>query len=396
MSVVAFKTGNEAIAEAWRQINPDVVAAYPITPSTTIMQAFTEMVADGEVDTEMVCVESEHSAMSACVGASATGGRVMTATSAQGLALMVEVLYIASGMRLPILLALATRALSAPLNIHGDHHDAMLMRDSGWIEIFSENVQESYDNMLQAARIAEHHDVRLPVAVCLDGMQTSHQLENFVVEDDAVVKDFIGEFDAYHPLVDTENPVTYGACSVSFGEDFYFEAKRQQMEAFNNALRVVQEIGQEFGEKFGRHYGLFEEYRLDDAEFAIVIAGANSGTVKDVVDDLRDEGKKVGLLKIRLFRPWPWQQLRDALKHLKGIAVFDRSSPAGSIGAAFFNEIRSTLYGIENAPIVLNFIYGLGGRQLMPEHIRHAFEQIQLATLTGVNGELIGYLNIRE
>ncbi len=396
MPVVAFKTGNEAIAEAWKQINPDVVAAYPITPSTTIMQAFTEMVANGEVDTEMVCVESEHSAMSACAGAAATGGRVMTATSAQGLALMVEILYIASGMRLPILLALATRALSAPLNIHGDHSDAMLMRDSGWIEIFSENVQESYDNMLQAVRISEHPAVRLPVCVCLDGMQTSHQLENLTIEDDGLVKEFIGEFTPYHPLTDTDHPITYGACSVSFGEDFYFEAKRQQIEAFDNALRVVQEIGKEFGDKFGRHYGLFEEYRLDDAEYAIVMAGANTGTAKDVVDELRDEGKKIGLLKIRLFRPFPWQQIRDALKGMKGIAVFDRSSPAGSVGAPFFNEIRSALYGVEHPPVVLNFIYGLGGRQLMPDHIRHAVEQTQLATLTGVNGELVGYLNIRE
>lgn len=390
-----FLTGNEAIAEAWRQINPDVVAAYPITPSTTIMEAFTQTVADGLVDTEMICVESEHSAMSACVGAAAAGGRVMTATSANGLALMCEVLYIASGMRLPITMALATRALSAPLNIHGDHSDAMLMRDSGWIEIFSEGVQEAYDNYLQSVRIAEHADVRLPVAVTLDGMQTTHQLENLISEDDQAVRDFLGEFQPYYPLVDIDHPVTYGACSVSFGEDFYFESKRQQEEGFKNAIGVIRAVGQEFGERFGRAYDLFEAYHLDDAEYALVIMGANAGTAKDVVDDLRAEGKKIGLLKVRVFRPFPAREIVNALKHLKGIAVCDRTAPRGAMGAALFQEVRSAMYGVAQ-PTIINFVFGLGGRQLMPEHLRSAVEKLQLATMTGPGDDLVGYLNLRE
>lgn len=390
-----FMTGNEAVAEAWRQINPDVVAAYPITPSTTIMESFTQSVADGLVDTEMICVESEHSAMSACVGAAAAGGRVMTATSANGLALMCEVLYIASGMRLPITMALATRALSAPLNIHGDHSDAMLMRDSGWIEIFSESVQEAYDNYIQSIRIAEHADVRLPVAVTLDGMQTTHQLENLISEDDGEIQKFIGEFKPYFPLVDIDHPVTYGACSVSFGEDFYFESKRQQEEAFKLAVPVIEAVGKEFGDKFGRYYDIFEKYQLDDADYAMVIMGANAGTAKEVVDQLRDEGKKVGLLKVRMFRPFPAAQIVDALKHLKGVAVLDRSAPRGGLGGPLFQEIRSAMYGTGHNPTIINFIFGLGGRQLMPDHLKGAVEKLQVATMTGVNGDLVGYLNLR-
>src|SRR3989338_4944845 len=290
-------TGNSAVAYAMKQINPDVCAAYPITPSTQIMEDFSSYVADGAVDTEFVTVESEHSAMSACIGASAAGARVMTATSSQGLALMWEMLYIASGMRLHIVLTNVNRALSAPINIHCDHSDSMGARDSGWIQLYSETVQEAYDNLLQAVRIAESEKVLLPVMVCLDGFITSHAIENISLIDDAEVREFIGEYKPQHPLLDTDNPVTYGAMTLP---DTYIEFKHQQSEAIVRAKDVVSKIGMEFGKKFGREYGLMEKYRLDDADAAIVILSSAAGTTKVAVDELRKAGKRVGILRPRL------------------------------------------------------------------------------------------------
>ncbi|MFH1961431.1 MAG: pyruvate ferredoxin oxidoreductase, partial [bacterium] len=302
-------TGNEAMAEAMRQINPDVVAAYPITPATEIVQIFSSFAADGLVDTEFVNAESEHSAMSACIGSAAAGARTMTSTASQGLALMWEMLYIASGLRLPIVIAGVNRALSAPINIHCDHSDTMGARDSGWIQIFSENAQEAYDNMIQAVRIAEK--TLLPIMVTTDGFIISHGMETMEIMGDDEVKGFVGEYKPQHPLLDTDNPITVGAIDFT---DFYFEHKRQQIEAMNTALPHIVEIGKEFALLSGRDYDLVEKYRLDDAEIAIVVLGSTAGTAKVVVDELRDKGIKAGLLKIRVFRPFPAKEIADALQ----------------------------------------------------------------------------------
>ncbi len=355
-------TGNQAIAEALRQLNPDVMPAYPITPSTDIMQRFTEFVSNGKVDTEMILVESEHSAMSAAIGASAAGGRVATATSAQGMALMWEMLHIASGYRLPILMALVNRALSAPLNIHGDHSDGMTMRDCGWIQIFSENAQEAYDNTIMAYRIAEHKDVRLPIAVNMDGFIISHSIESmqFIADDD--VKKFVGEYIPMEPLLDLDNPKSIGALVLP---DYYMEHKRAQHEAMQRAKKVVSDVSADFAKLFGRRYELFESYRLDDAEVVLVALGSAAGTIKDEVDRYRDKGVKAGLLKPRMFRPFPYEEIGSALKSAKAICIMDRADSYGGFGPLYM-EIASALSLTRPGAVLFNKIYGLGGRDLMP------------------------------
>ncbi len=385
-------TGNQAVAQAMKQINPDVCAAYPITPQTEIMQRFASFVADGAVDTELITVESEHSAMSACIGASAAGGRVMTATSSQGLALMWEMLFIASGMRLPIVMPVVNRALSAPINIHGDHSDSMGARDSGWIQLYSENAQEAYDNVIQAVRIAEHPDVRLPVMVCMDGFIISHSIESMEFLSDDVVKDFIGEFKATYPLLDVDNPVTYGPLVLP---DYYMEFKRQQHEAMKNAKGVVLEIAKEFEKISGRSYGYFEEYRLEDAEMVIVVLNSAAGTTKDVVDEYRDKGLKVGLLKPRLFRPFPYEEVADALSNAKVIAVLDRADSFGGFGPVYM-EIASAMTTKGLSPLMFNRIYGLGGRDFMPEHAREAIEQMKKVYDSAKVDIQKDYLGVRE
>ena len=384
-------TGNSAIAHAMKQINPDVYAAYPITPSTGIMEEFSSYVADGDVDTEFVTVESEHSAMSACIGASASGARVMTATSSQGLALMWEMLYIASGMRLPIVLINVNRALSAPINIHCDHSDSMGARDSGWIQVYSETVQEAYDNLFQAVRIAENEKVLLPVMVCLDGFITSHAIENISLIDDAEAREFIGEYRAKHSLLDTDHPVTYGAMTLP---DSYIEFKHQQSEAIAGAKDVVSEIGREFGKKFGREYGLMEKYRLDDADAAIVILSSAAGTAKVAVDELRKAGKKVGILKPRLFRPFPFREIADALKNVKAIAVLDRADSMSGFGGPLFNEVRSALYELEKRPKVVSRIFGLGGRDYKVKDAIEVFDDLLKIAETGKTETLIKYITV--
>ena len=384
-------TGNSAIAYAMKQINPDVCAAYPITPSTQIVEEFSSYVADGAVDTEFITVESEHSAMSACIGASAAGARVMTATSSQGLALMWEMLYIASGMRLPIVLTNVNRALSAPINIHCDHSDSMGARDSGWIQLYSETVQEAYDNLLQAVRIAEHKDVLLPVMVCLDGFITSHAIENISLIDDAEVREFIGEYRAEHSLLDTDNPVTYGAMTLP---DTYIEFKLQQSEAIARAKDVVSEIGKEFGKKFGREYGLMEKYRLDDAEVAIVILSSAAGTTKVTVDELRKAGKKVGILRPRLFRPFPFREIADALKNVKVVAVLDRVDSMNGFGCPLFNEVRSALYELEKRPKVISRVFGLGGRDYTVKDAVQVFNELVKVAETGKVEMLTKYITL--
>ena len=320
--LIVSLTGNDAVAEAMRQIDPDVIAAYPITPQTEMMHKFAEFVADGLVKTELVLVESEHSAMSACIGASAAGARSMTATSACGLALMWEVLYVAAGLRLPIVMTDVNRALSAPINIHCDHSDTMGARDSGWIQLFSENVQEAYDNVIQAIRIAEHPAVKLPVMVMMDGFIISHTNERIEILPDAVVSKFVGEYKPKHYLLDVDHPATFGPLDL---QDYYFEHRRQQAEAMKQAGPIILEIGKEFAKISGRSYGYFEEYKMDGADLVILCLGSTAGTTKAVVDKLRKQGMKVGLLKPRMFRPFPYQELIQALKNVKAVAVLDRS-----------------------------------------------------------------------
>ncbi len=388
--------GNTAVATAMRQINPDVVAAYPITPQTSTVQTFSQYVADGLVDTEFVTVESEHSAMSACVGASAAGARVMTATSSAGLALMWEIVYVAASNRLPIVMLLVNRALSAPINIHCDHSDSMGARDAGWIQIFSENPQESYDNMFQAVRIAEHPDVLLPVMVCQDGFITSHGLERVEIFDEEEIRDFIGTYKPQMPtLLDIDNPVTYGPLDFY---DYYYEHKRQQVEAMEHAKPVIIEVGKEFGKKFGRSYGLFETHRLEDAEVAIVVLSSTAGTSRVVVDRLRAQGLKVGLLKPRIFRPFPAQELVEALAHVKAIGVMDRSISFGAMNNAgpLFLELCAALqiYG-GDMPIV-DYVFGLGGRDIGPSEIEQVAHDLLKMAKTGERGELVRYLGVRE
>lgn len=393
MATIVAINGNEAVAQAVRQINPDVVAAYPITPSTAIVEYISKYVADGLIDTEFVTTESEHSALSACVGAAAGGGRVMNATSAQGLALMWEVLYVASGMRLPMVLAVVNRALSAPINIHGDHSDAMGARDSGWIQLFSENCQEAYDNMIQAVRIGEHKDVRLPVIVNLDGFIISHAIETFTMEDDLVVKDFIGDYIPKYPLLDIKNLITYGAIDFP---DYYFEHKRQQMEAMKNVKDVIIDVGKEFEQITGRRYGLFESYMLEDAEVAIIVMSSAAGTAKTVVNELRRQGQKVGILRIRTFRPFPALEIAEALSNIKAVAVLDRCGTGGAQGGPLFLEVRSSLYGRVNPIPVINYIYGLGGRDLEPLHIKDVFKRLSSIINTNNTDPLVNYINLRE
>ncbi len=386
-------TGNEAVALAMKQINPDVVAAYPITPQTDIVQYFSTFVADGKVKTEFVTVESEHSAMSACVGAAAAGARTMTATSSQGLALMWEVLYIAAGYRLPLVMPVVNRALSSPINIHCDHSDSMGARDSGWVQLYSENAQEAYDNAIQAVRIAEHPDVLLPVMVCQDGFVISHCVQNVEVLPDQVVADFVGEYTPRHPLLDLSRPVTYGALAL---QDSYFEARRQIADAMSRVAPVIEEVGEEFGRVSGRKYGLFEAHRLEDAEVAVVAINSAAGTARAVADSLRAKGIRAGVLKIRVFRPWPWRQIAEALGGTKAVAVLDRADGLSSVGGPLFPEIRSALYDWRERPLVVDYIYGLGGRDIGPEDIEHVFNDLLHIKDEGSVAEPVTYLGVRE
>ncbi len=387
--------GTDAVAEAMRQINPDVVAAYPITPQTAIVETFAQMVADGQVHTHYVPVESEHSAMSAAIGAAAAGARVMTATASQGLALMWELLYIASGLRLPIIMPNVNRALSAPINIHCDHGDSMGARDSGWIQLFSENAQEAYDNTLQAVRIAEHKDVLLPVMVLLDGFIISHAVDRMELLDDATAKQFVGTYKPDVSLLDAARPVTYGAFDGLYG--YYFEFKRQQEEAMRRALEVIREVGREFGAISGRPYGLFESVGLEDAEFVIVALGSAAGTIRSEVECLRDNGMPIGMIKLRVFRPFPAAELVAALAGKKAVAVFDRSDTfAGNMGGPVFIELRSALYETAEKPIMVNYIYGLGGRDLSVDLVNKACNELAWIAQSGQVKQRVNYLGLKE
>jgi pyruvate ferredoxin oxidoreductase alpha subunit len=394
MAIRERMSGNEATAVAMKQINPDVVAAFPITPSTEIPQYFSTFVADGAVDTEFVAVESEHSAMSACVGAQAAGGRAMTATSANGLALMWEVLYIAAASRLPIVMACVNRTLSGPLNIHNDHSDSMGARDAGWIQLYSENNQEAYDNMLMANRIAEHPDVLLPIMVCQDGFITSHAIENIELLEDEKVKGFVGEYKPEGYLLDRDNPIAVGPLDL---QAHCFEHKRQQAEAMKNAKRVILEISEEFAKLTGRRYGLFEEYKTEDAEVVTVILNSTAGTAKYVVDRLRAQGKKVGMIKPRVFRPFPVDELSAALAKFKAVAVMDKADSFNAAGGPLFTDITSALYakGVFG-PKVINYIYGLGGRDVKADDIESVYKNLLNIASSGKAESVYNYLGVRE
>lgn len=397
--------GDEAVAYAVKQSDVDVVAAYPITPQTIIVEKFSEYVANGETQTEFVCVESEHSALAASLAASATGARAFTATASAGLALMHEMLFVTSGCRAPVVMAIANRALSAPLNIHCDHSDAMAQRDSGWIQLYAENAQEAYDSVIQAFRIAEDLNVLLPVMVGLDGFTLSHTLENVELLADDVAKQFVGtrklpdvfahEGKAVPFRLDPANPMTMGPIAL---QNYYFEFKRQQEEAMKHALEVIQKVNAEYAAVSGRSYGngLVDAYRLEDAEVAAICLGSTAGTMKMVVDELRQEGVKAGLLRLRTFRPLPIEEIRRALAGVKAVAVMDRSMSFGGNGSAVYHEIRHVFYDVPVHPYIVNYIYGLGGRDSSPKELRRVYEDLQGIVKAQRVEKPIQYVGLRE
>jgi len=397
--------GDEAVAYAAKQSDVDVVAAYPITPQTIIVERFSEYVANGEVDTEFVCVESEHSALTACLTAAATGARAFTATASAGLALMHEILYVTSGCRAPVVMAVVNRALSAPINIHCDHSDSMVERDCGWIQIYVENSQEVYDSIIQAFKIAENPGLLLPVMVGLDGFTLSHTLENVQTLPDDLVKKFVGT--RQFPLVtthegktvpfklDPKTPETIGPLDL---HDYYFEHKRQQEEAMRIAPKIIQQVHEEYAKISGRRYGdgLIEPHYLEDAETAIVCVGSTSGTVKTVVNELRSKRMKVGLLRLRTFRPLPVKEITKALENVKAVAVMDRSLSFGGHGGAVFHEIRHILYDASTHPYVVNYIYGLGGRDTNPNLMHKIYRDLQRILETQRIEEPVQFIGLRE
>ena len=392
MSIRERLSGNEAAAIAMKQINPDVVAAFPITPSTEIPQYFSSFVNNGQVDTEFVAVESEHSAMSACIGAEAAGGRAMTATSANGLSLMWEMIYIASSLRLPIVMSLVNRAVSGPLNIHNDHSDAMGVRDSGWIMLFSENNQEAYDNLIMAHRIAENKDVLLPLMVCQDGFITSHSIENIELIEDDKVKEFVGKYKPEHFLLNKKEPMAIGPLDL---QSYLFEHKKQQADAMRNAKKVILDVAKDFEELTGRKYSFFEEYKLEDAEVVIVCMNSTAGTAKATVDKLRKEGVKAGLLKIRVFRPFPAEEIANALKNAKAIAVLDKADSLNAAGGALFQDVTSGMY-VENIHVpTVNYVYGIGGRDTKVDDLESVYRDLLKIVETGDIQNPYRYLGVR-
>ena len=397
--------GDAAVAYAVKQCDVDVVAAYPITPQTIIVEKFSEYVANGEVETAFICVESEHSAMTCSITAAATGARTFTATASAGLALMHEMLGVASGCRTPVVMAAVNRALSAPINIHCDHSDAMAERDMGWIQIYAENSQEAYDSIIQAFKIAENFDVMLPAMVGLDGFVLSHTLENVSVLPDEVVKKFVGirqvprvmnhEGELVPFKLDPENPLTIGPLDL---HDYYFEHKRQQEEAMRKALDVIKQVHDEYAKQSGRSYGngLVEAYRLDDAEIAAVCIGSTAGTVKTRVDELRENGIKAGLLRIRAFRPLPVKDIVSNLSGKKAVAVMDRACSFGGNGGPLFHEIRHAVYDLPDRPKIVNYIYGLGGRDTPPYMIDGIYRELQKIAETGEIEKTVQFIGLRE
>lgn len=393
MSTLTRMSGNEAVAHAIKQINPDVMPAFPITPSTEIPQFVATMIANGEIDTEFIPVESEHSSMSAAIGAEAAGARTLTATSSCGMAFMWEVLYVAASNRLPLVMAVVNRALSGPININAEHSDSMGARDSGWIQIYAENNQEVYDNFLQAYRIAEHKDVKLPIMICQDGFITSHAVENISLLDTDPVKDFVGEYHPEHYLLREDETMAVGPYAVS---NYCMEAKKAQAEAMKSAKQVILDVAEEFEKLSGRKYGFFEEYKLEDADYTIVAIGSVCGTIKDAIDELRDKGIKAGLLKVRVFRPFPGEEMANALKHCKAIAIMDRCEGYNAVGGPLGAELTAALYHVKATAEVVNIVYGLSGRDVRVSDIEKVYDDLADMAVNGNHFTTYPYIGLRE
>ena len=386
-------SGNEAVAYAIRQINPDVMPAFPITPSTEIPQMVSTYIANGEMDTEFIPVESEHLAMSAAIGSEAAGARTLTATSSAGLALMWEELLLAASNRMPLALALVNRTLSGPININCDHTDGMGARDTGWIQIYSENNQEAYDNFVQAYPIAENKNVHIPIMICQDGFITSHAVENIELLDDATVKAFVGEYEPEEFLLNAGKPIAVGPYSIS---NYAMEARKNQEIALENAKEVVLQVAAEYEKISGRKYGFFEEYRTEDADYIMLIMGSAAGTAKQAVDDLRAQGKKVGVLKLRLFRPFPAKEIAEALKNCKAVAIMDRCESYNGNGAALGSEVTAALFRNKFMISAVNYIYGLAGRDFTVTDVYHIFDELERAEMNGTEVEQYQYVGLRK
>lgn len=393
MAIKDRMSGNEAVAYAIRQVNPDVMPAFPITPSTEIPQMVSTYIANGDVETEFIPVESEHSAMSAAIGAQAAGARSLTATSSAGLALMWEELLLAASNRLPLVLTLVNRTLSGPININCDHSDGMGARDTGWIQIYAENNQEAYDNFIQAYPIAEHESVHLPVMICQDGFITSHAVENIELLEDAAVTDFVGVYEPEEYLLNPGKPIAVGPYSVT---NYVMEAKKNQEIAMENAKSVILEVAREYQEISGRSYGLFEEYKTKDADYIMLLMGSAAGTAKQAVDDLRAKGKKVGVLKLRVFRPFPAEELAEALKHCKSVAIMDRCESYNGNGGPLGSEVTAGLFRSKVMIEAVNYIYGLGGRDFTVNEVYDIFKELEDADVNGTQIEPYQYIGLRK
>lgn len=391
MAIRERLSGNEAVATAMKQINPDVVAAYPITPSTEIPQYFSNFVANGTVDTEFIPVESEHSAMSATIGASAAGGRVMSATSSQGLALMFEMLYVASGMRLPMTLICANRALSAPLNIHNDHSDSMGVRDCGFIQLYCENNQEAYDNTIMAVKITEK--TKLPVMVCYDGFITSHSIENIMLLENEEVKKFVGKYEPEEYLLDINKNISMGPLAL---QKYYFSIRKDLSVAMDNAIDVINQVSDEFYKLTGRKYELYEKYKLDDAQIGIIALNSTAGTIKDAIDKLRDKGIKIGLLKPRCFRPLPYTSIPQELKNLKALAIMDKADSINGYCGPLFGEITSAMFSQNVHVNAINYIYGLGGADVKIDDIEDIANNLINISNTGKIDKVKYFLGLEK
>ena len=386
-------SGNEAVATALRQINPDVFPMFPITPSTEIPQYFANYVSNGLVDTEFITVESEHSSMSAAIGASAAGARALTATSSAGLAFMWEVLGVAASHRVPVVLAAVCRALTGPLNINCDHSDTMGARDSGWIQLYAETNQEAYDNMVMAYRIAEHKDVMLPIMICQDGFITSHAVMNMELLDDDVVKNFVGEYEPEDYLLNPNETYAVGPYAIT---DYYMESRKAQAHAMENAKQVIKDIAEEFEKISGRKYGLIEEYRMEDAEYAVVIIGSAAGTTKEAIDHMRENGEKVGLIKVRSFRPFPGEEIAASLKKCKAVAIMDRSESFSTNGGPLGAETMQAMYTARCTALTIDIMYGIGGRDVTVDDMINVYNTLKDIAATGETGDVYRYMGLRD
>ena len=391
MAIKERMSGNEAVSYAIRQVNPDVMPAFPITPSTEIPQMVSTYIANGEMDTEFIPVESEHSSMSAAIGAA--GARSLTATSSAGLALMWEELLLAASNRLPLALTLVNRTLSGPININCDHSDGMGARDTGWIQIYAENNQEAYDNFIQAYPIAEDKRVHLPIMICQDGFITSHAVENIELMEDELVKDFVGEYEPEEYLLNPGKPIAVGPYSVT---NYAMEAKKNQETALENAKEVILEVAKKFKEISGREYGLFEEYKTEDADYIMLIMGSAAGTAKEAVDNLREQGKKVGVLKLRVFRPFPAEEIAKALKGCKAVAIMDRCESYNGNGGPLGSEVTAGLYRSKVMIEAVNYIYGLAGRDFTVNEVYDIFAELEEAVENGKKVEQYQYIGLRK